>query len=140
MRPDLVHPLPQTVALITFGGTRTRAELVRLHLHTDLRCLGEIQIPVGMLRRAALRADDHVVVAVLTEDERRRVLLAAFPAVDGEDEDRRAFPPDVADLAVGLDVAADVLGAEKGWIAHESASIVFEVSRSSASTACSRCS
>ena len=80
VRPDLVHLLPEPVALLALRGARVRAELVALDLHADLRRLGEVAIPVRMLGRSALRRDDHDVVAVLAEDERRRALLAGLAA------------------------------------------------------------
>src|SRR6185295_1096608 len=45
--------------------------------------------------------------------ERRRARLARAPAGRGEDERGYAVAPVVADLAVGLDVALDVFGAEE---------------------------
>src|SRR4051812_8291518 len=61
-----------------------------------------------MLRRAALRRDDHVAITVLGVDERRRPLLAGLPALGRQQEDGGVFLPDVPDLATGLAVAADV--------------------------------
>src|SRR5262245_6680447 len=78
----------------------------------------EVEVPVGMRRPATLRGDDDIVVALTPEDERRRVLRPRLAPARREQEDRRALAPDVADLAVGLDIAADVLVAEEVVIAH----------------------
>ena len=72
----------------------------------------QVEVPRRVLRRAAHRRDDQVVVAVAAEDQRRRPRLAAASAGGGEQQGRRAVPL-VADLAVGLAVAADVLVAEQ---------------------------
>ncbi len=66
-----------------------------------------------MFRRATLRRDDHVAVAVLLVDQGRRAGLTGSPALGREQQDLRPVPPDVADLAIGLPVAPDMLVAEE---------------------------
>ena len=73
----------------------------------------DVEVPLRVLRRAAHRCDDEVVVAVLTEDERRGARLAAAATGRGQQQ-RGDAVPQVADLAVGLAVGTDVLGAEQG--------------------------
>src|SRR5438067_2270457 len=92
---------------------RACREHLVLHLQLDLGVLREVAIPAGMLRRAALRRDDHVPVAVVLVDQRRRARLAGLAAFRRQQEDLRAVPPDVSDLAAGLPVAANVLLAEQ---------------------------
>jgi hypothetical protein len=66
-----------------------------------------------MLRRTALRRYEHDVVTVATEDERIRPLLTARAGSREEDRDGRAFLPAIADLAICLEVAANVLVADR---------------------------
>ena len=74
----LVRLAPQPLALLALGGARPRGEDLVLHLQLDVRVLLEVPVPAGMLRGAALRRDDHVAVAVLRVDQRRRARLAVF--------------------------------------------------------------
>ena len=53
----------------------------------------EVLVPAGILRRAALGRDDHVVVAVLAVDQRRRALLARLAAGRGEQQRLHAAAP-----------------------------------------------
>ena len=82
-------------------------------LELDVRLLGEVPVPAGMLGRAALRGDDHVGVARVLVDQRRGARLAGRAARRREQQDLRAVAPDVADLAAGLAVARDVRVAEE---------------------------
>src|SRR5206468_6310007 len=75
--------------------------------------LGEVLVPAGMLGCAALGRDDHVAVAVLCVDQRRRARLARLAAGRREQQDRRSLTPDVADLTAGLAVPPDVLVPEQ---------------------------
>src|SRR5664279_286456 len=138
VRPDLVQPAPEPFAFLAFGVAGPRVEAVALDLHLHLGRLRQVEVPTGMLWCSTLRRDDHRVLSIQAVDERRRGLLPRLPPGRRQQQDRRAFAPDVAFFAVRLDVPADVLFTEQ--VAHANASIVFVANRSSACTASSRCS
>src|SRR5262249_14552844 len=93
--------------------SRHRLEDVALDLYVDLGGLRQVPVPAGMLRRSALRGDDHVVVASLLVDQRRRRRLAGPPARRRQQERLRPALPDVTDGAVRLAVTPHVLLTEE---------------------------
>src|SRR5581483_8257147 len=109
--PHLVRPPPEPLALLALGDVRASRQNAVEDLDLDVRVLREVLVPAGMLGRPAVGGDDHVAVAVPRVDERRRPRPAALPAGRGQQQDRRPLLPDVADLAAGLPVAADMVGA-----------------------------
>src|SRR5207244_10293175 len=112
------HGAPEALALLAARRSRLRREALALNLYLDLGALRQIAIPAGVLRRPALRRDDDMPVAVAAEDERRRRLRAGAPP-GGRQQQRRGAVPDVADLAVGLAIAANVLLAEERPVDHD---------------------
>jgi hypothetical protein len=50
VRPDLVHQLPQPLALLALRHARAGTEAVALDLDPDLRRLREVLEPAGMIR------------------------------------------------------------------------------------------
>ena len=112
-RPDLRHLLPEALSLSSLGGVRAGRETLSYDLHLDVGVLAQVQVPVRVRGPAALRGDDHVATVVLAEDERPEPRLAALAAPRRQDQDRRVPSPPVAHLTVGLEIAADMLGAEE---------------------------
>src|SRR5205823_10164340 len=88
--PDLVHQLPEPLALLAVRHTCAGAKPVAPDLDADLGRLGEVLEPAGMIRRAALRRDDHRRIAVEVVDEQRRRLLACAAAGLGQEKNSRA--------------------------------------------------
>src|SRR4029079_14996116 len=109
VRPDLIRLPPELFALFALRSARPSREDLVLHLQLDFWGLRQVLVPARILRGAAFRRNDHVAVAVLRVDERRRARLTAFPTGCRKQEDRRAFFPDVSGLAAGLAVDLDVL-------------------------------
>src|SRR5439155_3792276 len=99
---------------LALRGACTRWEHLVEQLQLDVRLLLEVPVPAWMLRRTALGRDDHVAVAILLVDERRRTRLAALAALRRQQQDLRASLPSVADLASGFPVTLHVLFAEQG--------------------------
>src|SRR5215212_3993460 len=106
--PDLGHLAPQ---LGPFLGRRVpcaRLELVVADLDLHLGVVADVQVPGRVLGRAALRGDDHRVVARHAVDERAAALRAGLAALGGEDQRGGAALPVVPALAVGLEIGRDV--------------------------------
>src|SRR2546426_10648155 len=109
VRPDRGHQPPECGLLFGGGSPRPRPELVAAYLHLDLRVHDEVQIPLGVLVRAALRRDYDVAAAVAPVNQPRPPELAGLPAARRE-EQRVHAPPAVPLLPLALDIATDVLG------------------------------
>ena len=103
------HLRPHGGALVAVRGPRVRLEAVAHHLHLDLGIGLQVVVPAGVAGRAAVRGDDHVVVARAAIDQGADPRLAGPPPGRREQQDRAALAPVVPLLAVGLEVAADVL-------------------------------
>ena len=73
----------------------------------------QVPVPAGMRVRAAVGGDDDVRRPGALVDQRNRARLARRPPACRQQQDLRATTPDVADLAVGLAVDADVRVAEQ---------------------------
>src|SRR5207237_8268718 len=65
----------ETAALGAARDARLRLEALRPDLHGHARMLAQVVVLVGILRRAALRRDDHDVVAVASVIGRGRLRL-----------------------------------------------------------------
>src|SRR5262245_19349985 len=109
VRPLRGHQLPQLRLLLGRRVPRPDPEAVAEYLELRVGVRLQVQVPGRVLRQASLGGDQQVVVTVLAVDQRSGALLAALAAGRREQGDRRALPPDVALLAVGGDVAVDVL-------------------------------
>src|SRR3954453_9201878 len=113
VRPDPGHQLPEPLALVALRVAGADSPAVAQDLDLGIWVLANVPVPAGMPRRTALRCYEHDVVTVATEDERTRPLLTARAGSREEDRDRRVFLPAIADPAVCLEVAANVLVAEQ---------------------------
>src|SRR4029079_7933448 len=106
VRPDAVHQRPEPLWRVARRAARAGRDPLTLDLHPDLRRLPEVPVPARVLGGAALRRDDHRVVAVEAEDQRGRALVPRRAAGRRQEEDRGTLAPDVALFAVGLAIAA----------------------------------
>src|SRR3954447_21027769 len=106
--PDLGHLTPQLGPLLGRRVPRARPELVVADLDLHLGVLADVEVPGRVLGRAALRGDDHRVVACHAVDERAAALRAGLAACGGEDQRRGAALPVVPALAAGLEVGLHV--------------------------------
>src|SRR5438552_4019576 len=84
VRPDRGHQPPECGLLFGGGSPRPRPELVAAYLHLDLRVHDEVQIPLGVLVRAALRRDYDVAAAVAAVNQPRPPEIAGLPAARRE--------------------------------------------------------
>src|SRR5262249_58521520 len=87
------------------------------HLDFHLRMRKQVAVPSRILRRAAPRRDDDVVVAVAPVDERELPGLAGLPTRRVEDQAMRAVPV-VAHRAAGRLVLSDVLVTKETAVRH----------------------
>ena len=75
--------------LVAFRGARPHRDHVALDLHLATSgCGEEVEVPTRVLGRAALRRDQHEVVAALAEDQRELAQLAGLPALGVQHETR----------------------------------------------------
>src|SRR5712671_5033663 len=120
-RPDRGHRLPQGWLLRRRRRAGARFEAIRhdLHLHDRLR--DEVLVPARVLRRAAARGDDEIVVAGAAVDQRRRPRLAGAPAGRRQEQGGDALP-DMPVPAVAVDITARVRLLPAGWTAPGSGS------------------
>src|SRR4051794_18393439 len=113
VRPLADHLLPQRRLLVGRRDAGARREHVVEHLHLDVRVRLEVDVPGRGLVGPALGGHDDVGLPGRAVDQRRRAGFAARAPLRGEQEDRGALLPVVAELAPRLAVGADVLVAEE---------------------------
>src|SRR5690606_36566 len=102
--------LPELVALGPGELLGDRGVALGADLDLDLRVGLEVEVPGRVLRRAAVRRDDHGALVVLGEVDQRRDALGAGPRADVVDEDHGYALEHAADAAgVGAELRDDLL-------------------------------
>ena len=80
--------LVETIALGSpREGRRAHLELLGPDLYFGVPMLHQVVVPAGMRRRAALRAGDHVAVAITVVCDRRRPDLSALRPSRGQQQE-----------------------------------------------------
>src|SRR5687767_2240063 len=85
-RVDLLQLRPELRTLVGSRGARLRAVGLLADLDVAHRVRDEILVPVRVIRRAALRRDDHVRRAMLAVDERGGDIASGLPPLHGQEQ------------------------------------------------------
>src|ERR1039458_1226234 len=110
--PNVGHQRPQARSLLASGSARDNRYLIALDLD---RCGGigpKILVPRWVVRRPALRRDDHPAIAVGAMDQRCSARLSGGAPGGRQQQDRRAAPV-VSAFASRLAIHAHMLGPEQ---------------------------
>lgn len=126
-RINFRHELPKSRALLALRYARLRIQSIALDLKLHLRVRRQIEIPGGVLGRAAVRCDDDVALARLPKGEWHDPLPARTATRRRQEQRWRQFgttnTPEVdikAVFSIGGKIAAQMLlwPIRAGWI-HE---------------------
>src|SRR5690606_27663141 len=111
------HRRPHALLVLGAAGARDHRDDLVPHLDLAVRVGDEVLVPARVLRRAALRRDEHEVVAVASVDERVLPDLSRLSSLPAQDQAAGAVPV-VSCFPAGRFVLADVLVTEEAEVGH----------------------